>query len=204
MELELMFSDQKWNILKSLSEGKFSPMQLAEKLDTTIANISQQLRLLEAADLVKKEKIKNRDRGKPRALFSLTQEYAYLIPTMNNFANKKLLKVTDHHKIILSIWFLENEHHPAIERVYWKIMPSISKVSAILFDKSSNELIITGDNVDELKRLAGASGDIGVRVMSNDALKAYHNRKSPFSNHDSIHVIFMRQVSPNGGSAKKS
>ena len=76
MELEPMFTEQKWNILKCLSEEKYSPLQLAEKLDTTMANISQQLRLLEAANLVKKKKIKNRDKGKPRTLFSLTDDYA--------------------------------------------------------------------------------------------------------------------------------
>ena len=96
MELEPMFTQQKWNILKCLSEEKLSPLQLAEKLDTTMANISQQLRLLEAANLVKKEKIRNRDNGKPRSLFSLREDCAYLIPTMQKFANKKLLKVSDH------------------------------------------------------------------------------------------------------------
>ena len=34
MELETMFTEQKWNILKCLSEEKYSPLQLAEKLDT--------------------------------------------------------------------------------------------------------------------------------------------------------------------------
>ena len=56
MELASMFTEQKWNIIKALSENKYSPLQLAEKLDTTMANISQQLRLLEASNIVKKEK----------------------------------------------------------------------------------------------------------------------------------------------------
>ena len=55
MELATLFTEQKWNIIKSLSLGKFSPLQLAQRSDTTMANISQQLRLLEAASLVKKE-----------------------------------------------------------------------------------------------------------------------------------------------------
>src|SRR3989338_1427080 len=132
MELELMFSEQKWNILKCLSEGKFSPIQLAEKLNTSMANISQQLRLLEAANLVKKEKIRNRDKGKPRTLFSLRDDYAYLIPMMHGFANKRLLKTTDHHKAILRIWFLENtELHYALERLYWEIEPYINKIDSI-------------------------------------------------------------------------
>src|SRR3989344_7343405 len=124
MEMESMFTEQKWNILRELSSEKASPLQLAEKLNTTMANISQQLRLLEASNLVKKEKIKNRDKGKPRTLFSLTHDHAYIIPTMSNFAEKKLLKVEDHHRIILKIWFLVNpDLHSPLEKIYWKIEP---------------------------------------------------------------------------------
>ena len=47
----------------------------------------------------KKEKIKNRDKGKPRTLFSLTGDYAYLISAMDNFADKKLLETTPGQKI---------------------------------------------------------------------------------------------------------
>ena len=128
MELETMFTEQKWNIIKCLSEEKFSPLQLAEKLDTTMANISQQLRLLEASNLVKKEKIKNRDKGKPRTLFSLTDDHAYLISAMQSFADKRLLKITPHHKTILRIWFLEN---PVCSAIWFTLMePSWLATSA--------------------------------------------------------------------------
>src|SRR3989338_2788847 len=124
MELETMFTEQKWNILKCLSEDKFSPLQLAEKLNTTMANISQQMRLLEAANLVKKEKIRNRDKGKPRTLFSLTDECAYIIPTMNHFAGKKLIKVNDYQKMLLRTWFLEDlDLQQSIEKIACSVRP---------------------------------------------------------------------------------
>jgi len=205
MELELLFSDQKWNILRSLSEGKFSPLQLAEKLNTTIANISQQMRLLEAANLVKKEKVRNRDKGKPRTLFSLSDDCAYLIPTMNDFAAKKLLKVNDHHRIILRIWFLENpELHPQLERFYWKIEPLIEKVSAILINSDSKDIIVISDNPSEIEKAAGKSKSFSTIVFGNEeGQRLAKGSKAPFSS-SSLSIIYDKNgiFSKNGGPQK--
>lgn len=149
MEMETMFTEQKWNILKCLSEDKYSPLQLADKLETTMANISQQLRLLEATNLVKKEKIRNRDKGKPRTLFSLSEDHAYLISAMDRFADKRLLKVNDHHKTVLRIWFLEDEIlQNNVEKVYWKIKPKLSGIDMIAVDEENKEIIIVSDKKD--------------------------------------------------------
>ena len=169
MELEPMFTEQKWNILKCLSNEKLSPLQLAANLNTTMANISQQLRLLEAADLVKKEKIKNRDKGKPRALFSLSEDYAYLISAMNSFADKRLLKVTDHHKAILRIWFIKDEGlQYKAERVYWKVEPYLGQIDAIAVDEDNRQIIIVSDRKD-IERIV-KTDDIRV-VSASDAGK---------------------------------
>lgn len=205
MELELLFSDQKWNILRSLSEGKFSPLQLAEKLNTTMANISQQMRLLEAANLVKKEKVRNRDKGKPRTLFSLSDDCAYLIPTMNDFAAKKLLKVNDHHRIILRIWFLENpELHPQLERFYWKIEPLIEKVTAILINSDSREIIIVSTNPSEIEKAAGKLKNLSIIALgSEEGQKLAKSSKAPFSS-SSLSIIYDKNgiFSKNGGPQK--
>jgi len=151
MELETMFVDQKWNILKNLSANKHSPLQLATKSNTSIANISQQLRLLEAAHLVQKQKIPNRDKGKPRTLFSLTDNYAYLISTMNDFAEKKLLKLSDHNKAILKIWYLEDQelHYP-LEKFFWKIEPNLQEIEGIAITKNGDtKLIVVSEKFDK-------------------------------------------------------
>jgi predicted transcriptional regulator len=151
MELETLFTDQKWNILKNLSNEKFSPLQLATKSHTTIANISQQLRLLEAAHLVQKEKIPNRERGKPRTLFSLTDDYAYLISTMEDFAEKRLLKLTEHHKAILKIWYLdEPELHYHLEKLYWKLEWHLNQIEGIVITRNgATEVIIVSDKMSK-------------------------------------------------------
>ena len=55
MEIESLFSSTRWEILELLSKEKLSPIELSLKINTTSANISQQLRLLELAGLVKSE-----------------------------------------------------------------------------------------------------------------------------------------------------
>ena len=56
MDYGTILTDSKWNIIKELSEKEQTPTELADKTKTTLANISQQLRLLEAYGIVKKER----------------------------------------------------------------------------------------------------------------------------------------------------
>ncbi len=141
-----MFTEQRWNILEQLSHAKQSPLQLSLKLNTTMANVSQQLRLLEASNLVSKEKVKNRDKGKPRSLFSLSHDHAYLVSTMQQFAEKKLLKIDSHRKVVMRIWFLTDGtlHYP-LEKLFWQIEPQLADISFIAFDETSKELVIASD-----------------------------------------------------------
>src|SRR3989338_6603848 len=162
MEMESMFTEQKWNILRELSSEKASPLQLAEKLNTTMANISQQLRLLEASNLVKKEKIKNRDKGKPRTLFSLTHDHAYLVSAMNNFAAKKLVHLNEHQKATVRIWFIEDEElqHKA-EKLYWNLLDALDKVDAIIADQGNKALLVLTKEREAVREISEKTG-IGV------------------------------------------
>jgi DNA-binding transcriptional regulator GbsR (MarR family) len=191
MELEGMFTEQKWNILKCLSKEKYSPLQLAEQLNTTMANISQQLKLLEAVNLVKKEKIKNRDKGKPRTLFSLNDNFAYLISAMNNFADKKLMRVTDHHKIILKIWFLEDQQlHHSVERLYWKIEPYLKQIAAIAVNEKLKSVVLVAEKVKEIEKVV-KEPLLDIKILSKDeAAKLVKQGKEPFFPIEALSIIY--------------
>src|SRR3989338_1644421 len=135
MELETMFVDQKWKILEILAHEELSPLEISEKTNTTISNISQQLKLLELSGFVTKKRISNRDRGKPRMIYQLANNYSYLISIMNDFTKKKLLRLTPHNRLILKIWFLEDtELHYYMEKVYWTIEKHLKEISLIAID----------------------------------------------------------------------
>jgi len=203
MELETLFTEQKWNILKSLSEGKFSPLQLAQRSSTTIANISQQLRLLEAAELVKKEKIQNREKGKPRTLFSLSHDYVYLVSTMEDFAKKRLLELSDYHKIIIRILFLENpELHYYLAKFYWKIEDYLDQIQMIIVVPNSEEIevVIVSDKAKEIekkistvtiKRPDNKAKQIKIQgITKNELIKLVKEGKGPFSSVKDLQVIY--------------
>lgn len=141
MEIESLFSSTRWEILRALSKVSLSPMELASVLNTTSANISQQLRLLELAGLVKSEKTSNVNKGKPRVIYSIFENNAYLILAAKNFAQKKLLKINNYHNFILKSWFLDNQdHHKLVSELYTQMEPSLKTTEVVAVKNSGGDL----------------------------------------------------------------
>lgn len=101
MELETLLTGTKWDILELLSRKRLSPIEIAKDLNTTVANISQQLRLLQAAGLVKKERTGSAKPGKPRMLFSLSENYAFVAIVSKGLAKKALVRISSKEKEVL-------------------------------------------------------------------------------------------------------
>ncbi len=108
MEKEILFTTSKWEIIKVISEEPRAPLGIAKILNTTIANVSQQLRLLEASGLVKKQRLANVEAGKPRALFSLSNDIVFLSLASSGLAKKKIIDISPIQVIISRIWLLDN------------------------------------------------------------------------------------------------
>jgi predicted transcriptional regulator len=157
MEQETLFTASKWDILKILSSGQKSPIQLAKLSNTSVANISQQLRLLEMAGLVQSKRISNRDKGQPRLLYSLVGNHSFLIASAQDFVEKKLLRLTEYNKVILKIWFLDNPKlHYYLEKAFWQVEEYLPRIYAVIFDNNNSEelnLIIISDDLELKKEL---------------------------------------------------
>ena len=101
MDAETLLTGTKWNILKLLAKKNTSPQEIANNLNTTIANISQQLRLLETAGFVTKKRTGTAKPGKPRVLFSISDDYCMIILFTKGFAKKKLVRVSKEQKKVI-------------------------------------------------------------------------------------------------------
>jgi DNA-binding transcriptional regulator GbsR (MarR family) len=138
MEQETLFTAAKWSVLKSLSFEKMSPLELAEENKTSMSNISQALRFLELAGLVKSERISNRDKGQPRVIYSIAKDNAYLILTAKSFVDKKMIEIDEHKKTILKIWFYENgSMHFFLEKAFENVESKLDSILGIFIDKNS-------------------------------------------------------------------
>jgi predicted transcriptional regulator len=156
MEQETLFTSSKWDILKCLEAGKKSPIDLAKETNTSVANISQQLRLLELAGFVKSERISNRDKGLPRILYSIAENNSYIVAASHGFVNKKFLKLQEYQKCTLRIWFLDNPNlQRYVERFFWMVEKNLEKIDIIAMDAkdfSNVKVNILTSNAD-LKKL---------------------------------------------------
>jgi len=165
-----MFMEQRWNILQQLSRQSLSPLQLAGMTNTTIANISQQLRLLEAAGLVSKSKIPNRDRGQPRTLFSLTDDYAYIVSLMDNYAEKRLVKLNEGQKSLLKILSIEDvDQRTKAEELYYKLREFNGKIEATALDLSAESVLFAVCSDKEMKKKLDLMG--GLKMVTEQRLK---------------------------------
>ena len=195
MELDPLFTEQRWKILKNLSSEKLSPLQLANKTDTTISNISQQLKLLEAANIIRKEKIQNRDKGKPRALFSLSKDYAYIVSVMDGFVEKKLFSIENGKKAMLKIWFLgDSELQDEVEHAYNKLKPSLNKIDGILLNVNKKEMFLVGRNVTkEMLSTVDKSSMLKIKSATEKETTTYINKSSEAE--DKLVAIYENHIS---------
>ena len=162
MEQETLFTSSKWDILKCLEKGKKSPLDLAKETNTSVANISQQLRLLELAGFVKSERISNRDKGLPRILYSISNNHSYIIAATPGFVDKKFLILQDYQKCILKIWFLENTMLQAyVGRFFSTIEKYLDKIDIIAIDTKElgNIKVFILTNNTDVKKLKDVTID---------------------------------------------
>jgi hypothetical protein len=158
MDIETLFVATKWEMLKEIAEIPSSPLQLSQRLGTTIANVSTQLRLLEAAKLVKRERTGSAKAGKPRYLFSFVRDTAHITSLANDLTYKQLITLQPHHKSTLSTWRMKKQHHGPVmkflymnDELFKKSVYVIAKdkqisIFVISSKKSSSEHAITFDD----------------------------------------------------------
>jgi predicted transcriptional regulator len=149
MDFDIFLTSPRWDILKIISEKPSSPVEIAEKLNTTVSYVSQQLKLLDAANLLKKEKTGEVLKGKPRTLFSLANEFFYLTILTKNISEKRLVPVNDHHKAILNIWLLKDTSlHYYFEKFYWRLEDELDILNGLFIENSGNKprIIIVSDS----------------------------------------------------------
>lgn len=195
MEIGPLFSDAKWKILKMLSEKEFSPLQLAQELETTIPNISQQLKLLEVAGLVEKRRVSNKKSNKPRLLFSLSSDYLYVVACMNHCASKNFFKATPYHRSVIRIWQLENpEMHYYLEKAFFYLLEKCSDLALIAVDKKipyDPEFILVSEQprkvretvgILEIKKPGGKPVTFDYKVLSTHSFQKLSRRKGFTSN----------------------
>ncbi|HYD03451.1 MAG TPA: helix-turn-helix domain-containing protein [Alphaproteobacteria bacterium] len=150
-----IFLSNKWSILKEIAEYPQSPSDLALKTNTSLSNITQQLKILEAYRIVRREKSNEKNSGKPRTIYYLTEEMVYGMILKNGMAERKTFYVDNNNKLFFNILFtMESDDLMFMLKFHFKYEEVLRKCKAIGFIKSSREsieLFLLTDHLDEIR-----------------------------------------------------
>lgn len=173
MDYDTFLSSQRWVILEIIAKKPSSPVEISQKIGTSVSYVSQQVKLLEAAGLIRKERTGSADKGKPRLVYSIAREILQVTGLLRNSPMKKNLSLDLHKKVTLRIWDLENESlHPLIEKFYWEIEADLKDVSGIYFDSSKKELLLVSDS-KKIRANAEKLEGLKTKFVSESELKKF-------------------------------
>ncbi len=151
-----MLDDTRWSILEEVARGSKTMSEIAERVGSSVANVSQHLKLLEAYDYVSKEKDAEGKPGRPQNVYALSKDFSLIAFAEQPTAERKVLDLKDrYHKLILRILLLEDEEdHYYLHKLLWQNEELIQKCQAINFLRSSKdkiELFVVTEHLEEIR-----------------------------------------------------
>jgi hypothetical protein len=188
MEQESLLSKSRWSILKELAKGSKSAVEIARKINQSVANITQQLVVLEAYELVKKlkqEKPEKQKRpGKPKTPYALNQEIFAFWLLKPGLAEKNVIKLKEadlFSKFMLNAFFTlrEEDTYPIVKYVCESEI--LKKADTIAFLQSNEKeielFIITEQQLHDFRENYSNFHVNGLDGKTKKIISWSHNKK---------------------------
>ncbi len=156
-------------ILKVLSRAPQSPKQVALKLNTTIANASQQLKLLEAYGYIKKTKLDkgpgSRQKKDARIVYSINKNKAWLVYLNPSQAIKKEIRQTPENILLQNLIALDIKEQMHLLKWSFSFQPDnfFSTIDALFFLRKEEKAKET---------------EIHLLIISSDVERFRHDKSS--------------------------
>ncbi len=150
MPEEFDLTETKWSFIKELENGTLSPKELANLTNTSIANTSQQLKLLEAQGFLKKIKnkgVNTRQKRDARVLYSIAKQKVWVSRIDKARVERKELKNVDDYLLNLLLCDIKDVRHVA--KFFLEREDLMNKIKCLYYLQTINEeihfLIITNE-----------------------------------------------------------
>ena len=195
MELDSMFSTPRWRILEILAKKPSSPLEISNLMKTSIAYISQQLKLLEAAGIVLKVRTRAVEKGMARNLYSLAREIVHFTVLLKDYPIKKTMQLTEHQKAVMKIWLLTDvKFSYELEKLLWEIEPLLGEVKALFVEDKLSKLglvIMTDSKLIKIKieSLVKKASNLFELTFANDKTLLNRNLTNYLSIYDPLFTL---------------
>jgi len=141
MDVDLLTAKAKWAVLEKIAKKELSPLEIAKQLNTSVANVSTQLRYLELANIVKKRRVSNAMAGMPRILYSLNKSVLLLMAAANGFSMRKIIEMDDEKEAMLRIWQLPKAVQGPLLHFYVKQAQLFTEHNDVYFSEYGESVI---------------------------------------------------------------
>ena len=149
-----LLQNSRWDIVHAISKNHASATAIAEHIGTSIPNVTQQLKLLEAYDIVTYTKEQN-GVGKPRRLYTLKRPVAHLTFATSGMAQQKFFHPGKYQTFIISTTFIKNPEEQCCLLKFLLDNEELLEKCAIAYVRSSAEemeVFLLTDETDDIRK----------------------------------------------------
>ena len=189
MDVDSFLAMPKWDILQIISERPSSPIEIAQITKTTVSYVSQQLKLLEAVGIVAKTKTGAFEKGKPRNVYSVREDFVHFTVLAQGYAEKKKLLLSDHHKTVLRIWMLSDDSLPVpLEKICLQLDSVLTDTVSVFLDvsKKGRHLVFVSDDTSLKTKILSEIKKTGVKADTSFVSLSDFSKRS----FDALHTLF--------------
>lgn len=168
MRVEYLYSGSKWEILQELANKPQSTSELAKALNTSQANISQQLKHLELAGIIER---KRASRKNIHYTYHITGYYTHTVHIGPGIANQKTRTKQQYEQLVATLY--THKHATALLTLILGKPELFSYANTIaILDRDKPEILVTADNIEPFRQNASIElqtlqGNIQVAVWSH-------------------------------------
>lgn len=150
MRVNYLFSGSKWAILESLAKQAQSTSELAKELKTSQANISQQLKQLELAGLIKRRRAQQSNK---HYLYSIDKPYTHVVHVGPGIAQQQTRTASPYQNLLSALY--THKHASALITAIFGNPDLFSHANAIgILRRKQPEILVLAENVDSFRENA--------------------------------------------------
>lgn len=157
MQFEELLTGSRWAIVAAVATGNSSPTGIAAAAGTSLANVSQQARLLAAHGYLTAKKARSGKPGKPRVEYGLVEPKAHIVLLREGSATQKTLTLNRKREAVLASFFWKEEDQEYLIAFICRNAEIVHRAEAVaVVESKGNEIhllvIAKEEDVEEFRK----------------------------------------------------
>ncbi len=153
MEKGELLLHTRWDILNQIARGKRTTVEISRGAKTSLPNVSQQLRLLEAHNLVEQTKERGQGPGKPRQIYTLKKPICHMTLLADGLGEQLFFTMNEMQQALLRVFLLPPDEQPFVVHII-STNNELLDACSIAYVRSTDaiELLLLTEDVEGVRK----------------------------------------------------